>query len=214
MNPAEPPAAPTTETIEVLRRRLPLSIRLIGRSSVPGALLVLAIAAVFIGVVPLAAKIQLNSAQASGEIIAVGNAIGLTVANDWGVQSQDGRATVLSSGSSHLVIAPAYEEQRSPAQVVAAEVSRLEGDESGAWVVGEPGPFVTAQGDGGATVAASSETAATQVWAVAHDGLTTVAVLSTTIESWSSAQPRAQEMVDSIVFSREPGNGASPGVSP
>lgn len=194
------PVAPTTETLEVLRQRLPLSIRLIGRSSVPGALLVLAIAAVFIGIVPLAAKLQLNASQATGDVIPVGNAIELTVANDWSVESQDGRATVLASGSSRLVIVPAYRDSRSVTQVVTAEISTVDADGTGSWVVGEPTTFETDRGDEGATVSASSETNATQVWAVSHEGLTTVAVLSTTIESWTSAQPLVQDMVDSIEF--------------
>ncbi|WP_062137476.1 hypothetical protein [Demequina aestuarii] len=201
------PVAPTTETLEVLRRRLPLSIRLIGRSSVPGALLVLAVAAVFIGIVPLAAKLQLNASQATGDVIQVGNAFELTVANDWSVESQDGRATVLASGSSRLVIVPAYEDSRSVTQVVAAEISSVDADGTGSWVVGEPTTFETDLGDQGATVSASSETSATQVWAVSRDGLTTVAVLSTTIESWTSAQPLVQDMIDSIEFSA--GQGAT-----
>ncbi|MFW2512488.1 hypothetical protein ACNI3K_01785 [Demequina sp. SO4-13] len=203
------PQQPTSQTLELLRTRLPLSIRLIGRSSLPGALLVLAIAFVFIGAVPLAATLQLDAAQATGEVISVGNEIELTVAEDWRIDSQDGRATVLSSGSSQLVVIPAYEESRSSSAVVAAEIAAVEGDQSSSWVTGEPETFTTEAGDTGVTISASSETNAREVWAVSHDGLTTVAVLSTTIESWAIAEPQAQAMVDSLVFADD-----SAGVGP
>ncbi len=202
------PQGPTTQTLEVLRGRLPLSIKMIGRSSVPGAILVLAIALVFVGVIPLAAKLQLNAAQASGDEIPVGNYVQITVANDWAIESQDGRATVLSSGSSHLVIVPAYPETRTAGNVALAEVSARAEAGSGSWVVGELTSFRTEDGLPGATMAASSETAATQVWAVAHDGFMTVAVLNSTIESWNTAQARAQEMVGSIVFADIDAGGA------
>ncbi|MFW7415483.1 hypothetical protein [Demequina sp. SO4-18] len=205
------PTAPTSQTLELLRNRLPLSIRLIGRSSVPGALLVLSIAVVFIGIVPFAAKLQLNAAQSSGEVIPVGNAVELTVADDWSVDSQDGRATVLSSGSSQVVIVPAYEESRSANAVATAEISVVEGDQTGSWVTGEPEAFTTEQGDVGVTISASSETNARQVWAVSHEGLTTVAALSTTIESWTTAEPQVQAMIDSIVFAD---NAARTGAGP
>lgn len=203
------PSAPSTATLEVLRGRLPLSIRLIGRSSVPGAVLVVVIALLFVGAVPLAAKLQLNAAQASGDVIPIGNLVTLTVANDWTIESQDGRATVLSSGSSQVVIVPAYRESRPAEQVARAELSTLGDSGNASWVVGEPTAFTTDDGDRGVTLAASSETSAVQVWVVTHDGYATMAVLTSTIESWASAAPRVQEMVDSVAFSNLPEDAGS-----
>ena len=200
---------PSTQTLETLRDRLPLSIRLIGRGSRASAALVLAIAVVFVGLVPLAAKLQLNAAQSTGMTVAVGEAVTFTVANDWSVASQDGRATILTSGSSRLVMVPAYETELIPAAIAASEISTVAADAASAWVVGEPTRFRTDSGASGAVVAASSETAATQVWAVTSDGVATVAVLSTTIESWATVQPQVQQMVESIEF-----DGAGDGDTP
>ncbi len=207
------PAAPSTATLEVVRRHLPLSIRLIGRKSWPGAVMVLAVAAVFVLVIPFAAKVELNSRQATGQTVAVGDTLELTVANDWRVISQNKRETVLASGSATLSVEPAHESPESPREILDTRIEALTSEGTSTWVVAEPTTFATSSGEAGASVTASSGTLAAQVWVITREGLTTTAVLNTTIESWNTTQAGAQQMIDSLTFTALD-DAATPGDGP
>lgn len=215
MSPGEPPqsdpSAPTTQQLAVASR-LPLSLRIIGRNSAPGALLVAGIALFFVLAVPMLAALVSDPDQGSDgdEAVAAGGTLELSLASGWTVESQSGGVTTLTSGSATLTVRASVSGPESLAPLVDDAVDRLAQDATANWVITEPIEYTTESGYPGFTVSATSETLSTQTWVVDNGSLDTVSTLTTPLESWTAALPGAQEIVESMSVAPTDG-GATPG---
>lgn len=207
MNAGEPPhggdSAPTTGTLRVVPR-LPLSLRLIGRSSLPGAALIAAVAAVLVVVLPLAADAIDRGDET--DVAATGR-VAVSLAEGWTISSQSGGVTTLADGSATLTLRTTTSAAPIDALVQDA-VDELAADATATWVVGDPSPFRTDAGDAGETVTAASENLSTQIWVVDLGGVETVSMLTAPIEAWPEAQPAAEQMVESLAL--EPVRSSGP----
>ncbi|MFV0634558.1 hypothetical protein [Demequina sp.] len=209
--PAERPSAPTTQTLAT--PRLPLALRLIGRSSAPGAAVVAGIALLLVGGVPLLATALEDNKAGDEEASAAGGTVELSLAAGWSVADQSAGITTLTHGSATLTIetVPGGDGIASLAQE-ATDV--LEADESANWVINTPAEYTTDDGHPGATVTATSETRSAEVWVADYDAFATVAILTAPVEAWAAALPGATEIVGSLTVTTSTGTGAAQGTGP
>ncbi|WP_084104607.1 hypothetical protein [Demequina sp. NBRC 110056] len=204
MSAAEPSpqdaSAPTTETLATTPR-MPLSVRLIGRSSLPGAAIVAAIAMVLVAGVPMLAS-WLAEPAAEEEAVSAGT-LEVTLAQGWSVDGQESGVTTLVQGSSTLTLEVTTSDADDLEASVAARVEDLASDESANWVSTDPVEYTADDGHPGATVSATSETRSTQVWIAVYGEFATVATLVAPVESWAATQPSAEDMVMSLTLTDE-----------
>ncbi|WP_084038920.1 hypothetical protein [Demequina sp. NBRC 110053] len=190
--PREEPAAPTTETLAT-GPRLPLSVRLIGRSSLPGAAIIAGIALIMVGVVPYAAG-ALTGTATKDETTAAEGTLEISLAPGWAVEQQADGVTTLASGSATLTVeveGGAVDVQQAAQDAADA----LAEDASANWIMTEPSAFTADDGSRGATVTATSEARSTQVWVTSYETFWTTSTLTAPLEAWASAQPGAEQMV-------------------
>ncbi|GIG53961.1 hypothetical protein [Demequina activiva] len=207
MSAGEPPerdsSAPTTQQLAVASR-LPLSLRLIGRNSAPGALIVAAIALFFVVAVPALAGVLRDPEPAADDAVAAGGTLELSLAEGWSVESQSSGVTTVVSGSATLTVRASISGPASLEPLVDEAVAALAEDPTANWVITDPVPYTTESGYPGFTVSATSETLSTQTWVIDNGTLDTVSTLAAPLESWAGALPGAQEIVESMAVAPSP----------
>jgi hypothetical protein len=210
MSPGEPPpagsGAPTTETLSTVPR-LPLSLRIIGRSSVPGAIVVLAVAFAFVVLVPTLADAVAGSDEGGDDTVAAGGTLELTLADGWSVESQAAGVTTLVSGSATLTVTASVSGPGTADALLIDEIDRIASDPTANWVISDPLPYESPSGVG-ETFTAASETLSTQTWVVDNGSLDTVSTLLAPLETWATALPGAEQIVNSMVVT--PAGESSP----
>lgn len=190
-------SAPTTQQLAVASR-LPLSLRLIGRNSAPGALIVAAVALFFVAVMPLIADLVDGAEPGGSDAVAARGTLELSLAEGWSVESQSAGVTTLVSGSATLTVSASASGPQSLEPLVDDAVAALAEDSTANWVITDPVPYTTDSGHAGFTVVATSETQSTQTWVIDNGSLDTVSTLTAPLESWTGALPGAEEIVDSM----------------
>jgi|GEM_PF-3434357 len=191
---------PTSGTLRVAPR-LPLSVRLIGRSSLPGAGIVLGLALLLVVGVPWLVDRTADAEVSEGDSLAVAPRIEISLAEGWSVGDDVGQATVLVNGSANLYVATGATAGEALEGQLQEALADFEEDPNATWVFGDPVQFATDVGDPGVSVSGTSETQGSKTWVVAHGTYETVAVLTAPLERWSQVEPDAARMVASLALS-------------
>lgn len=193
-------AAPAADAAPPTRE--PLAVRLLGRGSVGGAALILAVAAVYAVLLPLLAARA--SAPAPPRIVDIGG--GATVISDpaWSEAVSAGGTTTLTQGGASLVI-------HEPRTAGALTVETLE-DLTSAWsaeappgsVAAAPRSFETDAGDDAATAVLQEPQQTVQAWVVSDGTSEVIAVLTAPTTAWDTTSSAAQLLIRSLEFSDDP----------
>jgi len=185
-------------------RPIPLSVALLNRRSVGGAIVVALAALFFILVLPSIDAAVKERDLTVGERVAVGEYVSVTPGPGWALKPESGDSfTTLTNSGAQLVVMPASPATNDTAAQIAAVAKDLADDPDTSWVVAPPTTFVTSTGDAGAMVTAQSKAAATQVWIVGGDDWQTTIVLTSPIAVWDTIASSANAMAESVTF-REP----------
>ncbi len=189
-------AAPAADAAPPTRE--PLAVRLIGRGSLSGALLVLAVAAVYAVALPMVA--ERASAPAPPRIVDIGGGASVISEETWSEAVADGFTTTLTQGGATLVIA----EPRPAEGSVVASLEDLTAD----WIAEAPDgsvataprTFETDAGDDAATVVLQEPQQTVQAWVVSDGDVDVIAVLTAPATAWDRTSSAAQTLIRSMTF--------------
>ncbi|MDN4483274.1 hypothetical protein [Demequina lignilytica] len=189
-------AAPAADAASPTRE--PLAVRLIGRGSLAGALLVLGIAALYAVALPMVA--ERASAPAPPRIVDIGGGASVVSEETWSEAVSDGGTTTLTQGGATLVI-----DQPHPSE--GSVVARLD-DLTADWIAEAPDgsvataprTFETDAGDDAATVVLQEPQQTVQAWVVSDGELEVIAVLTAPATAWDKTSSAAQALVRSMAF--------------
>ncbi|WP_062070866.1 hypothetical protein [Demequina sediminicola] len=198
--------------------RLPLSLRLIGRPSWPGALLLVVAASAFIWGLPWLASalpVQEGLEEPSTRTLTVSSpgstAVTITLAEGWNISDEpvegaDPMSATLVNAGATIAITPPQElgPEVGLDELLIEATAPLEDDPASAWVISDPVEFTTDSGDPGECVTASTTTDLQFRCAVVHDGEYVTFEAESPAATWQSLQAGAEDMVQSTTFSEEP----------
>lgn len=183
------------------RRTVPLSVALLNRRSVSGAIVVTLCALFFIVVLPAIDDLVEGSDLSVGVPLAVGESLEVTSTQGWVLKSTSGaKSTTLTNSGAQLVITPAAEVSDSVPTQIQRIGDALADDPDNSWVVAEPTTFTTKAGDSGAAVTGQSKESATQIWVVSNGTVQTTLVLTAPVSVWEKVTQGATDIVDSVKF--------------
>lgn len=182
--------------------RRPLSTRLIGRGSLAGAVVILAVALLYVVVLPAIAGTM--SAPAEPRVIPLGGGATVTAAEgDWEVSGTEGGVTTLTHAGATLVIGAPEESDRLPAEDIEELIDVWLAEASAAAVATAPRAFETDAGDRAATVVLTDATVTLQAWVVSDGSLAVPFAMTAPSNTWEAASTSAQLLVRSLEFAEE-----------
>lgn len=194
------------------RSDLPLSLRIIGRPSWPGALFIAVCAVLFVwGLPQIAATLPPDEtvAEPATRTIMVESpgtgTVVITLADGWDIadESATGEAdtvTLVNAGATLDVSPPRDLEGRSLDAILADATQQFADDPAAGWVISEPVEFTTDAGDPGMCVTSSTTADLQFSCAVTHDDLYVTYEAQSTTATWPSLQDGASAMVNSTVI--------------
>jgi hypothetical protein len=183
--------------------RDPLSLRIIGRSSLLGAAVVLAVAAVYAVLLPAVGNV-VAARDPAVEAVAVGDALVVTDADGWHAAEGDTGATTLTADGATLTIGRAVPAETTLGASVGTVVDDWIRDLPRDTVITKPRELTTSAGYDAVTAVAHSPTEVLQVWFVT-DGVDVARVdLSAPPTVWDVASASAEGVVDSLRFVEAP----------
>ncbi|WP_062389578.1 hypothetical protein [Demequina iriomotensis] len=181
----------------------PLALRLIGRGSLAGAAIVMAIALVYAVIVPAVADSV--SAPAPPRIVEIGGGATVSVTDDWSVAAASPGVTTLTQGGASLVITVPHESDLHPAQAIDGVIDEwLSAGQGEIAVAPSPRAFTTDAGDDAVTVALQDPLRSGQAWVVSDGSRQVVALLTTPQAGWEAASASAQTVIRSLELPAEP----------
>ncbi|WP_143340690.1 hypothetical protein [Demequina sp. NBRC 110057] len=188
---------------------MPLSIRIIGRSSAPGAIFVLAVAAIFVVGLPLLARtVTADEVPAAAETSAVtlgtpaDGTLTITPAGEW-VQgtATDAYIEFTNAGAVLSIAAPQpVAATGTPEQVIAATVDNLTSDVAASWVASDPVEISTDAGDPGLCVTGTTVADVAMTCAVQHGEEVSTLTATASAQVWPSLQPSVDTILRSMTF--------------
>ncbi len=189
-------ASPAADAAPATRE--PLAVRLIGRGSLAGGALVLAIAALYAVALPLIA--ERTSAPAPPRFVDIGGGVTVVSEETWSEAVSDGETTTLTQGGASLTLGTPH-----PAEVpVAVTLEDLTADWAAESPPGSvataPRGFPTDAGDDAATVILQEPQRTVQAWVVSDGTSEVIVVLSAPATSWDTTSSAAQALVRSMRF--------------
>ncbi|SEJ61780.1 hypothetical protein [Demequina mangrovi] len=181
----------------------PLALRLVGRGSLAGAALVLAIALAYAVVLPGIARAL--SEPTPPLVVAIGGDATVAVSEDWTVTEGAPGYTTLAQSGAVLVISEPHPAEQHPAQTIEAVIDEWVAQGPGEIaVLPSPRAFETDAGDDAVTVALQDPLRSGQAWVVSNGSSEVVALLTTPQAGWESTSASAQLVLRSLVFPEEP----------
>ncbi|WP_062313170.1 hypothetical protein [Demequina rhizosphaerae] len=179
----------------------PLSVRLIGRGSLAGAVIVVAVALLYAVLLPAVADVM--SAPPPPQTIEIGAGATVTTSSDWSVSASHPGITTLTQGGATLAITTPHASDLHPAQAIATVteqwVAQAEADGQGI-VAPQPRAFTTTAGDDAATVTLQEPLQTRQAWAVSDGTQQVIILLTAPPAAWESTNASAQSLVRSLRF--------------
>ena len=156
MTPAESPPRHTL---------VPLSVGLLSRRSILGAVVVGAIAAFYIAVVPWVGHIASGEPSFTpGEPYVVAGSVQITPQAGWQLDPTSNELfTTLTKSGASLIITGAVAADRTAEEMAQTAADGLRADQNNTWVIAEPQTFVTDAGDHGVTVVAHTPKTANEI---------------------------------------------------
>lgn len=196
---------PRDEQRETRGHAIPLSIALLNRRSVGGAVAVMLTALFFILVLPALSEMVAQDDLEVGAPVAIGQELIVTPEPDWALSDHTTTTfTVLTNSGAQLIITPASKFTVPVANQIKKAADAIANDPDKSWVVAPATTFATTAGDPGATVTAQSKETSTQTWIVAHDGLQATFVLVAPLAVWDKVNASATAIVESVRFDHAP----------
>jgi hypothetical protein len=185
-------------------RPVPLSIALLNRRSVGGAIVVALCALFFIVVLPAVEDAIEEDGLSVGVPLAVGENLTVTPSEEWVLSdASDTDFTTLTNGGAQMIITPAVEVDAPVAAQIQDSADALADDPDNSWVVAEPTTFTTTAGDAGASVTAQSKESVTQVWIVSDGTMETTLLLTSPVAVWDGIADSAAQIAASVRFTEE-----------
>lgn len=183
--------------------RQPLSVRLIGRASLPGALIVAAVALAYAVMLPQVAA-RMTAADAP-RAVSIGHGAVMVVDRAWTVAgADDAGVTTLSQDASTLEISAPRPTDALPHETLAAITAEWTAAALEGAVITAPRASTTDAGDRAATAVLQEPLSTTQAWVVSDGGQEVVAVLTSPAATWEAASHSAQLVVMSTRFGGDP----------
>ncbi|WP_062465275.1 hypothetical protein [Demequina soli] len=182
----------------------PLAVRLIGRGSLAGALVVLLIALAYAVVLPRVAIAV--SAPSAPQRVDIGGGATVAVSEDWSQASSAAGTLTLTQGGAQLVITAPRASTTPPAvRIDALARSWLASSADPNSVATTPKGFTTDAGDDAATVVVQEATQTGEAWVVSDGTQEVVAALTSPTASWDAASASAQALIRTLVLPRAVG---------
>ncbi len=188
---------------------MPLSIRIIGRSSAPGALFVVAVAAFFVFGLPLVASSIPDTDETpvpADATLTIGapdaSQVTVTLSGDWTEAARtDGNITLTNAGAELSIAAPQpIAATGTPDDVIARAVADLTADVEASWVASDPIELTTDAGDSGLCVTGTTVVDVAMTCAVQHGEEVSTLTATASAQVWPSLQPSVDAMVRSMRF--------------
>lgn len=180
-------------------RPLPVSVGLLGRRSVTGALVVLGVALVYMVGAPVLSSVAGDSDFSPGQPFVVGGNVEITPAPGWALDPSSSELfSTLTKNGVGMVVVPASPATQAAEQMAQEAVDGWAADTENTWVVGDPQTFVTNVGDHGVSVTAHSTDEVQESWSIVTD-TQQVTILATSPDSvWATTSPEMDAMIDSV----------------
>lgn len=180
---------------------VPISVSLLSRRSVTGAIVVLAVALFYtLGVPALNGLVKGENPFEPGEPYVVAGSYRITPAEGWGLNISNDLFTAIEKSGAQLVLTIAVEAEQTPDEIIQSTIDALTNDPEQTWVVGSPRDFATDVGDQGLEVVANGSDSARLAWVVSNSGMSITAVGDVPGAVWGSVNDEMEAMVRSIVF--------------
>ncbi|WP_062467302.1 hypothetical protein [Demequina maris] len=179
----------------------PLSVRLIGRGSLAGAIVIVAVAMIYAVVLPAVADVL--SAPPPPQVIDIGAGATVTTSADWSVSVSHPGVTTLTQDGATLAITTPHASDLHPAQSIATVTEQwvAQAQEDGQGIVApQPRAFTTTAGDDAATVTLQEPLQTRQAWAVSDGSQQVLILLTAPPAAWESTNASAQSLVRSLRF--------------
>lgn len=179
--------------------KVPISVGLLSRRSITGAVVVALVALFFIVAVPAMVPVFNEDVFRPGRPFVTAGGIQITPAAGWSLGGDDVLFTSFERAGASLVFTPAVEAEGSPEEVAQTGVEGLKMADG--WVVGEIETYVTAAGDHGVHYVGHDPATVAENWIVDNDaGLRATVILSAPESVWASMQDDLEAMIQSIVI--------------
>ncbi|MDE0571960.1 hypothetical protein ON058_00845 [Demequina sp. B12] len=193
--------------------RLPLSLRLIGRSTLPGALFIIGVAALFVVAIPaLATFVQRDEAPVGADVrlLTVGTpgseTLTITLADNWTIDEdtatpESPAVELTNAGATLGITAPRpFEVGASPASLIDGFATELLADEETGWVVSDTIEVETDAGDYALCVTGSTVNTIQAVCVLANEDVYATLTTDAAAQTWTSLQRGIEDMLRSAVF--------------
>ncbi len=177
--------------------RIPLSIRLVGRSGVPGAIVVGLIALVYLVGIP-ALDAALRGPTVDAARVTFANGISVVPPEGWAYDADSETFQVFTQAGATIIVAPPLTATGTLEEAVEPTQEQLASDSEGQWVVSDPQYFTTRAGDPAVLLAAQNATDAQLLWIIEHDGRHVRVTMNAPSASLESAFSSAQALVESM----------------
>lgn len=183
------------------QRPLPVTVGLLGKRSIVGAVVVLSVALFYAAALPaINSSIKGEGGFVPGEPFVVGGTVQVTPAAGWELEGSNELFTTFTKSGATLVLIGAAENDASLQDQADLAIAGFEADTADTWVIGQPQTFTTNVGDHGISVTAHSTSTASESFVIRHDLVTTTAILSSPESVWVSVTGDVDTMINSIVF--------------
>ncbi|BDZ62194.1 hypothetical protein Lsed01_02359 [Demequina sediminis] len=178
----------------------PLSVRLIGRGSLAGALVICVVVAAYALLLPGLAE---AGAPPPPVAVGIGGGATVTVPDTWTPADSTAGATTFTQGGATLVIGAPEAAERHPAQSLDALIAQWSEEATEGAVATAPRAFDTEAGDSAATVILQEPQQTVQAWVVSNGASEVTVVLTAPLTAWEAASSSAQLLVRSLRFPEE-----------
>lgn len=194
------------QSTAVDRPPVPISVGLLSRRSLLGAIVVLGVSLFFIVVLPIInSAVKGENPFIPGQPYVVSGTVQITPQPGWelGVSS-DLLTTITKSGASFVVVGAAPADQ-TPEESIQGAIEGLQADQNNTWVIGDPQTFVTDAGDHGVKLTAHTTNDAQESWAISSGEVSTTVLATSPDSVWGSVVDELEAMASSVVFVTEGG---------
>ena len=181
---------------------LPLSVGLLSRRSISGAIVVGVIAVLYIAVLPWIGHIASGEQSFdAGEPYVVAGSVQITPQADWKLDPTSNELfTTLTKSGAALIITGAVADDRSAEEMAQTASEGLRADPENTWVIADPQTFVTDAGDHGVTVVGHTPSTANESWFIVTE-TQSITILATSPDGvWASVSSEMDAMVRSVVL--------------
>lgn len=183
-----------------VREPVPISVGLLSRGSIVGAVVVLAVVLSYAVVLPLVDNaVEGDNPFKVGEPFVVAESYRITPQPGWALEDANELFTTISRAGATLILTGAIEAEPIE-EALQPTLDAFAADTTNTWLVGETQTFVTNAGDHGVKVVAHGTDSAQESWVITDGDQNITAVASSPEAVWKNVAGELDAMVSSIVF--------------